>query len=153
MAIPDYQTIMLPLLKHLSDEQEKSTRETLESLADEFNLIEEEKNELLSSGQQSVFMNRIAWAKVYLKKAELIESNNRGYFKITRRGLKTIEKNPDKIDNKYLTQFMEFRDFLKNKSKKKSGAKDKNSETEELEMKKTPEEYLEFGYQKLRDEL
>jgi len=77
MAIPDFQTIMLPLLKHLGDGQERSNQETFDDLADEFNLSEEERKELLSSGRQPVFTNRIAWAKVYLKKALLKSTETR----------------------------------------------------------------------------
>jgi restriction system protein len=73
MSIPTYDTLMLPLLKHLADGNTKSTSETFEALANEFNLTDEERKELLPSGQQPIFSNRIAWAKAYMKKAGLIE--------------------------------------------------------------------------------
>ena len=144
MAIPDYQSIMLPLLKHLCNGQEKSTAETFKALAFEFNLTEVEKKELLPSGQQPVFLNRIAWAKVYLKKAELIESIKRGFFKITDQGKNALKANPEKIDNEFLMQFKAFREFLKSKSKKSISATKKLSEADDLDLKKTPEEYIEF---------
>ncbi|HDP99032.1 MAG TPA: restriction endonuclease [bacterium] len=153
MAIPDYQTIMLPLLKHLSDNKIRSSRETFDALANEFNLTEEERKELLPSGQQLVFLNRISWAKVYLKKAGLIESPRRGYFKITESGIKTLNKSPEKIDNDFLKQFKQFRKFMKNKSKKSIGGAERFSETDELDTRKTPEEYLEYGYQQLHEDL
>ena len=68
MAIPDFQKIMLPLLKFLEDKQEHSIRETIDSLADQFDLSEEERRELLPSGQQAIFSNRVGWARTHLKK-------------------------------------------------------------------------------------
>jgi restriction endonuclease Mrr len=69
MAIPDYQSIMLPLLKFVGDEKEHSLRESIEALADEFDLSEQERKELLPSGQQAAFDNRVGWARTYMKKA------------------------------------------------------------------------------------
>ncbi|MGL5510366.1 MAG: winged helix-turn-helix domain-containing protein, partial [Microcoleaceae cyanobacterium] len=83
MAIPDFQSIMLPLLKYASDQNEHSLTETTEGLAQAFQLTEEEKKELLPSGQQAIFLNRVGWAKTYLTKANLLESTRRGIFKIT----------------------------------------------------------------------
>ena len=82
MAMPDFQKIMLPLLKFLKDKQEHSIRETIDSLADQFDLSEEERRELLPSGQQAIFSNRVGWARTHLKKAVLLEPTRRGYFKI-----------------------------------------------------------------------
>ena len=71
MTIPDFQTIMLPLLQHMADGNEHSNREPTETLADYFQLTEEEQNRLLPSGKQKLFTNRVAWAKAELKKAGL----------------------------------------------------------------------------------
>ncbi|MEK6765066.1 MAG: restriction endonuclease [Planctomycetota bacterium] len=152
MSIPDYQTVMLPLLEHLGDKEEKATRETLDALASKFNLTEEEKKELLPSGQQPIFSNRVGWAKVYLKKAGLIESTRRGYYKITQKGLNIFSEKPSKIDNEYLKQFSEFLDFTKGRSEK-GGNEGKNIELCDIANEKTPEEYLEFGYQKIHKDL
>lgn len=83
MAIPDYQTIMLPLLKYADDKQEHSLRETIDFLANQFKLNDDERKELLPSGQQPIFVNRVGWARTYLKKAGLLESTKRAFFKIT----------------------------------------------------------------------
>jgi len=149
MAIPDYQTIMLPLLKHLSDQQERTNEQTLNVLADEFSLTEEERKELLTSGQQTVFANRIGWAKVYLKKAGLIESPKRGLHKITQRGIEVLKKNPQTVDSHFLMQFPEFVTFIKPKKAPPGivGAEQGFSND------KTPEEYLEYGYQEIRRQL
>ena len=86
MTIPDYQTVMLPLLRVGADGQEHSLREAIESLANEFGLSDEERKELLPSGGQATFDNRVGWARTYMKKAGLLESPRRGYFRITDRG-------------------------------------------------------------------
>ena len=90
MAIPDYQTCMLPFLRHLVDGVEHTLRETEDSLAQHFGLTPAERGELLPSGQQGVFKTRVGWARTYLKKAGLIASTRRGFFRITERGQKAL---------------------------------------------------------------
>ena len=92
MAIPDYQTIMLPLLVYLSNEQEHKTREAVEYLSNQFNLTKEEREELLPSGLQQIINNRVGWARTYMLKAGLLLSTSRGYIKIEERGLIIREK-------------------------------------------------------------
>ena len=111
MAIPDYQTCMLPFLRHLADGKEHTLRDAEEFMAEHFELTSTERAELLPSGQQGIFKNRIGWARTYLKKAALLESPKRGVFKITDRGLKTLGANPPRIDVKFLEQFPEFLEF------------------------------------------
>ena len=111
MAIPDYQTVMLPLLKFLVDGGEHSLREAIDSLADEFNLAETERIEMLPSGRQAIFNNRVAWARTYLKKAGLLDSTRRGFFRITKRGEKVLSQKPSRIDIEFLEQFEEFVQF------------------------------------------
>lgn len=111
MPIPDYQSIMLPLLKFASDEKEHSIHEAIKTLADQFGLSQDERKELLPSGQQEVFVNRVGWARTYLKKAGLIEAPQRGVIKITGRGKKILQSNPKEINNKLLSQFDEFKEF------------------------------------------
>ncbi len=149
MAIPDFQTIMLPLLQLASDSQEHSLREAYDRLADKFQLTEDERKELLPSGQQELFHNRVAWARTYLKMADLLQTTRRGYFKITDRGLSAIGKKPDRIDKKYLEQFEEFQEFKSRKHSKEAEEEESDSPT----IEKTPEEVLETAYQSLRDDL
>jgi restriction system protein len=78
MSIPDFQTCMLPFLEFVSDKKEHSVRETTEYLSNQFNLTDEEKKEMLPSGQQAVFSNRIGWARTYFGKAGLIEGTKWG---------------------------------------------------------------------------
>jgi restriction system protein len=121
MTIPDYQTVMLPLLRFAADGQEHSLREAIEKLADYFDLSEEERKELLPSGARATFDNRVGWARTYMKKAGLLESPRRGYFKITDKGVQALETNPEVINVKFLEQYPEFLEF-KTKSNVKSTA-------------------------------
>ena len=99
MGVPDFQSVMLPLLRLASDEQEHALREAIDALANEFSLTESERKELLPSGRQATFNNRVGWARTYLTKAGLIELPKRGHFRITPRGLEALKKNPPKINS------------------------------------------------------
>lgn len=148
VAIPDYQTCMLPLLKHYGDGQEHTNRGSIDALAKEFKLTDEERRMMLPSGVQGVFDNRINWARTYMKKAALIESPKRGVHQITRRGLDVLKKKPERVDVSYLGQFQEFKDFRALRHAKE------DAEAPELDLNnKTPEESLEGAYQKLRSDL
>jgi restriction system protein len=147
MAIPDYQTIMLPLLKYLGDQQEHSTREAIDSLANQFGLSSEERKELLPSGQQAIFSNRTGWARTYLKKSGLIDSTRRGYLKITNKGLQVLSQKPEKINVDFLEQYQEFLDFRNTRHEKLI------EEEASEEQSKTPEELLASGYQIIRNNL
>jgi restriction system protein len=139
---------MLPLLKFAGDQREHTLRETIDQLAEEFRLTKEEKKELLPSGQQEIFTNRVAWARTYMGKAALLESTRRGYFKITDRGAKVLKQNPDRIDVRFLEQFEEFRQF---RALRHTETKEEEVEVEVHE--RTPEEALESAYKQLRDNL
>lgn len=150
MAIPDYQSVMLPFLRFAGDNQEHSIREAREKLAEVFGLSEEEQNELLASGQQGVFDNRVGWARTYLKKAGLIEYARRGIFKITQRGFDVLRKNLSEINTKFLEQYPEFINFREASKKEKEEIERLESETT---VQQTPEESLEYGYQKIRQNI
>jgi restriction system protein len=111
MAIPDYQTLMLPVLKAASDGQEHRIGDVIKELAREFALTEEEQQRLLPSGSQTTFANRAGWAKSYLVQAGLLEATKRAHFKITGRGKQALSENPPRIDNEYLSRFAEFIQF------------------------------------------
>jgi restriction system protein len=111
MPIPDYQSLMLPLLRHLADGEEHSLRDLTDCLAEECSLTDAERKELLPSGQQPVFDNRVGWAKTYMKKAGLLESPRRGWVRITPRGLDVLKEQPHRIDVSFLERFEEFRTF------------------------------------------
>jgi len=148
--IPDYQTLMLPLLKQVADKQEHKYRDLIEKLAIEFNVTDEERKELLASGTQAIFDNRVGWAKTYLKKAGLLDSPKRATFVITDTGLATLAKNPDRIDARYLKQFPSFIEF-QNASRNDSDTEEEVSTQEPND--RTPEENLDKAYQGIRKSL
>ncbi|MBD1917659.1 MULTISPECIES: restriction endonuclease [Cyanophyceae] len=148
MLIPDYQSVMLPLIQMAADGQEYSLREAIEKLAQHFRLNDEERQEMLPSGRQATFDNRVGWARTYLKKAGLLQSTRRGYFQITPRGKSVFQKQPSSIDVKFLEQFPDFLEFKKSKRDQ--------SEIENLGatvLEKTPEENLESIIQGLAQDL
>lgn len=112
MAIPDYQTLMLPVLL-LAAEGEKRVADVVDRIADKFGLSQEEREELLPSGRQRVLHNRIHWAKFYMSKAGLISSPARGRFVATEAGKALLATNPDRVDVGLLMQRASFREFYK----------------------------------------
>ena len=151
--IPDYQSIMLPLLKFAQDEKEHSMIEAVEGLGIFYKLTQEEFNEWLPSKKQKIFQNRVNWAKAYLKMAGLVENTKRSHFKITQRGLETLREQPEIINHKYLRKFPEF-NILRESWKKVNSPKDEDSsQPVEIQDSKTPEELIEAGYLNIRQSL
>jgi restriction system protein len=111
MTIPDYQTLMLPVLKAAADGGEHRIRDVIECLSDEFHLTEDERRQLLPSGRQTTFDNRVHWARGYLVQAKLLEATQRGRFKITDRGREVLRAQPRRIDNAFLQRYPEFIEF------------------------------------------
>lgn len=149
MPVPDFQTLMLPLLKLTSDNQEHKLSDLVEVLATQFKLTESEKKELLPSGQTFVFGSRVSWARTYLKKAGILVSEKRASVKITQRGKSILSKNPTRIDVKFLRQFPEFIEFHSSK-KDDSNSIEPSSDAQNTQ---TPEEILEGAYQSIRKSL
>jgi restriction system protein len=112
VAIPDYQSLMLPVLKLASDGGEHRMSDVVDTLATQLHLTEAEREELLPSGKQPVFNNRVHWAKTYLVQAKLLESTRRAFFKITERGRSVLSENVARIDAKFLRRFDEFNAFV-----------------------------------------
>ena len=149
MSIPDYQTIMLPLLELASDKKEHKFSTTVEELSDHFELTQDERNELLPSGTQAVFNNRVGWARTYLKQAGLLDSHKRGYFNITEEGLALLATEPKKIG---LTQLEQYPTFIEFKKRRKKPESVHNSDVEQKEAG-SPEDALASAYLTLRDSL
>jgi restriction system protein len=148
MAIPDYQSCLLPFLRFLQDGQEHSLREAEDAIALQFGLSAEERAEMLPSGQQGIFRNRVGWARTYLKKACLLDSSRRGVFQITDRGREVLESNPPRIDAKYLERFPEFLVF------RDAGRLEvAPSQNTPQAPGATPEERIEAAYSELRAQL
>lgn len=145
MPIPDFQSLMLPLLRRLGDGAEHSLRDLITQLAEEFALTDAERKELLPSGQQPVFDNRVGWARTYMKKAGLLESPRRGWVRITPRGLDVLKEQPERIDIAFLERFEEFRAFRA--LRKTTGPTDQALATGD---EPSPEESLARAYETLK---
>ena len=111
MAIPDYQSLMLPLLELAGDDQVHRVHDAVDLLARQFKLTAEETREVIPSGRVSRFHNNVTWARTYLKKAGLLEDPKRGEFRITDRGRQVLAGGRRSIGVRFLEQFDEFRKF------------------------------------------
>jgi restriction system protein len=154
MGVPGYQEFMLPLLKIAADGQEHRVADAMEILAAQMGMSREDQTAALPSGVQTRFYNRVTWAITYLSKSLLLERTGRGRFKITAKGTEILQRNPARIDNRFLDQFPEFKEFKKKRAAeavatRKDSIADLTSEDPAI----TPEERLEAAYAELRDEL
>lgn len=149
MTIPDYQTLMLPLLKLTGDEKEHSLKLSTEKLAQDFGLSEIELAEMLPSARKTRFYDRVGWAGTYLRKAGLLTAPQRGKFQITKRGLEVLENPPERITVNFLEQFDEFVQFRERREKIiENGA----VITKDIESQ-TPEEAIDSAYLNIRQSL
>lgn len=153
MAVPDFQSFMLPLLEFTADRVEHIKSEATDALARHFNITDADRKEMLPSGRQTRFDNRVAWAIVYLRKAKFLESTKRGRFKITDRGFEILKTNPARIDVKYLMQHgdAEFKEF--HQPSRRNGDQTKDNDETDIEVIRTPREIMEAGYQEMRRDL
>ena len=148
MAVPDFQSFFKPLLDVASDGKEHSMKEARDVIAGKMNISEEDLREMLPSGTQTKYDNRVAWAKSYFVQANVFESPKRGWFRITERGKELHKKGHDRIDVKILNQFPEFVEF----HTAKSGQETDNSHSETSTVE-TPEETLQKAYINIRADL
>jgi restriction system protein len=147
VAIPDYQSIMFPLLEMSDDKQEHSLREAIDSLGALFGLSEGERRELLPSGRQATFDNRVGWARTYLAKAGLLETRGRGRFCIAPAGIELLQRKPGRINIALLDKYPGFKAF-------RSGEKHEPVEPPTSEAQdQTPEELLEQSFELLQSAL
>jgi restriction system protein len=144
MSIPDFQTIMLPLLELTGDGKEHKLSEAIEHLAIHFNLTDAERKELLPSGKQARFDNCVGWSRTHLKKAGLLAYPARGKFQITPRGLDILAQKLPRISTSILKQFPEYLEFI--------GATPYSPITSSL-LEQTPDEVMASAYEELRQNL
>jgi restriction system protein len=153
VTIPDFQTVMLPLLRRFEDGKVHRIRNLIEPLADDFELTSEERSEMLPSGRQATFRNRVGWAASYITKAVLLERASRGQYRLTDRGRQLLESPPEQLDVDYLRRYPEFRDFMR----PYTPSKDSITVPEPAPLPKLtsydPYESLERSYRDLRSEL
>jgi restriction system protein len=147
--IPPFQDLMLPALRMFgaAGPEDIANRMVIQTIADELQLTDADRNELLASGKQSRFENRVYWAIAYLKQAGLIESSGRGRNRITDRGQEVLQQAPSRIDIRLLSQFPEFREFRKSKAAPAVPARDDKEESV------SPEERMEEAFAELRETL
>lgn len=144
MAVPDFQTLMLPVLK-LAAEGETRVIECVGKIAAEFGLTEADISELLPSGKQTRLKNRVYWAKSYLAQAGLVEATKRGHFRATEAGRQALQSGITKIDKNFLEQFPGYQEF---KARSGQNAEDEASPSDTIlatgttQTVKTPEERI-----------
>lgn len=151
MAVPPFQDFMLPFLQFIRDGEEHRITELFTHLAAVFALSDDDLKEVLPSGRETRFRNRVYWARVHLGQAKLLDATGRGRFKITRRGQELLDQHPQRIDNKLLSQFPEFVDFRG--APAKGDAVEAQPELPAENSALSPEEQLETSYQLLRRQL
>ncbi len=146
MAVPGFQEFMLPLLMTCKDGNELSMSDVRGPVAEHFGLTEEDRKELLPSGTQPRFNNRVAWAKIYLERAGLLTKTRRGHFKISSTGADVLKNPPEMIDISFLTQFDGFDNF-------RTKSNEKESKPTTVPNSETPEEQLQDAHKRLCDDL
>lgn len=139
---------MLPMLRFAADGSEHSMLDARTGLADQMGLTDEDREELLPSGQQTRFSNRVAWAKIHLERAGLLDKTRRGHFIIAERGRQVLNNPPEKVDIRYLQQFPGFKEFRQ----RPTGIAPEVTVEPPLQVE-TPEEALEQAYQQIREDL
>jgi restriction system protein len=141
MAVPDFQTLMLPVLETVP-ETEISVGDLVEAISNKVNLSDEDRIERIPSGKISRISSRVQWAGTYLVKAGLLERPRRGYLKITTQGKDTLKEKPPRIDINFLNRFESFKVF-----REASGSANENEENKSAdENKKTPEDLIGESY-------
>lgn len=148
MAIPDYQSLMLPLMKLTSDGKEHSLKDATVTLAKEFNLTDVELAEMLPSARKTRFYDRVGWAGTYLRKAGLLSAPRRGWFQVTQRGIDVLKSSPERINVNFLEQFDEFLQFRERREKSTD-----IYDVPETGEPQTPEESIELAYLRIRQSL
>lgn len=142
MAVPDYQTLMLPIVRMTGDGQDHRISDLIEALCAEFRLTEEDLDQRLASGQRTIY-NRTHWAVTYLTKARVLERLGRGTVRITDRGQQVLADSPTRIDVKYLARFPESVAF-------RSRSVVPMADPQEPSGNETPDELLDATYTTIR---
>ncbi len=152
--IPDYQTLMRPLLECIEDGEEHLFKDIVEKLASRFQLSREEREQLQPSGRYPLFSGRVGWAKTYMKKAGLLEQRKRGYLSITPLGIKAL-KSGEKIDVTYLMRYPNFIRFQTGSSHNKKIPKPQSTPAIDPECTPpiTPEEIIAHAYEQIHNKL
>jgi len=149
MPVPDFQSIMMPFLTELADGRERAVREVTAVLADYFRLTDTERQEMLPSGEQTLFSNRVAWAKTHLKNAGLIDNPTRGKVRIAEAGTRVLGEKPELINCRFLKKFPSYLRFI-GQSTEDAAAGVPTPETVAMEGSQTPQELIDSSFETLR---
>lgn len=141
MTIPDYQTLMRPVLEYLADGGEHRLRDLKEAMADQFNLTAEERAQMTPSGRSRLIYNRVGWATSYLAQAGLIHRPRRGYSVITAEGRRVLAEHPDRVDLTVLEQFEPFRAF-RDRARNRDGNKTPQPPVDLDDSSATPQDLI-----------
>lgn len=152
MTIPDFQTVMRPLLEVVQDGSPRTLAEVRDAVCAKFSLTDEERREMIASGRQTIIQNRVGWARTYMNKAGLLDIPERGKVRITQRGIDTLKNGPERISVSWLKRFPEFKEFHGQRPED-DAAIIKAEATAIRESTATPDEQLELIHKALRDEL
>jgi restriction system protein len=154
MALPDYETLMVPLLRYIAASGEQPIRNAIAALAKQFDLSEQERAAPLPSGRTPIFNSRVHWAATYLVQAGILTRPRRGVLQLTERGKSVLAENPKAIDNEFLARFPEFVQF-----KERSRASQRQETPAEeppgsttitpIEVKQAPDERVELAFSRL----
>lgn len=151
MSVPKYNEMYTPFIRALADGNTHSIKEIRQFVAEQLNLTEKDLTEMLPSGKQGLFANRLGWTRTYLKKAGLIANPVRGQLILTEEGKKALP-NADRIDNNYLLKYSSFQAFMNKENNSEESKAISNSDVSE-ESNKSPEEILEDAYAELNASL
>lgn len=149
MAVPEFQGFMLPILNLFSDGNKHTTKECMETVIKYFNLSDEDVKLTVPSGKQTLVANRVYWSLTYLKKSLLLQTIERGIYKITSRGKELLDTSPVRIDKKLLSKYEEYRIF----SNQEKGVETNNLESNDNTLEITPEENIDLIYNKIKSQL
>ena len=147
MAVPEFQSFMLPVLDLFKDDNIHTANECMNKVVEYFNLNEKDTKLMIPSKKQTLVANRVYWALTYLKKSKLLETVKRGEYKITERGKKLLKTSPNRIDKKLLSQYDEYRLFSKQDNDKQN-----ISINEDVNDEVTPEEKMYLIHKKMEDQ-
>jgi restriction system protein len=143
--IPDYQSLMRPVLECARNEPRKIS-DVVEEISDRLELSEEERRQMLPSGKQTTITNRVHWARSYMKQAGLVRNIRRGWYELTERGKSILDDPTISLGAKYLEQFDEFQEF---KSRGKESDEETSAQVETETPANTPDENLQAAHKKL----
>lgn len=153
MPVPDFQTLMRPVLELHADGSDHESGEVVTTLAERFNLSQAERAEMLPSGRQKLFNNRVAWSVTHLAQAGLLERPRRGITRLTPRGRTVLAENPARVDMKVLAQFEEFLEFRSRRRKPEKSAEEQSTTSVEAPPLELIPQLVAEAHAALADEL